>query len=130
MFLRLSALVACAFIGVNAPAAAGALEDAARAGDVDQIKSLLSQGADIDGTSGLAPPVFYAIQNGHEEAALALIKLGADVNVMSVWGNSAARCRCCRHAARRHVDDRIRRGSRCAVESFDTAAHRRAGRAC
>lgn len=83
---RLLALTICALLSVGNMAAADALRDAAKAGDVTQIKLLLSRGADINGGAGLAPPLFYAIQNRHEPAALALIKLGADVKASSVWG--------------------------------------------
>ena len=86
MILRFLAAVVCAILGLSGPAGAETLEDAAKAGNVDEIRSLLSQGAHINGDSVLAPPLFYAIQNHHEKAALALIKLGADVNAMSIWG--------------------------------------------
>ena len=86
MILRRVASVVCAIIGLGSPAAAESLQDAARAGNVDQILMLLGQGADINGNSLLAPPLFHAIQNQHERAALALIKLGADVKAMSTWG--------------------------------------------
>ena len=86
MILRLLASAVCAVIGLGGPAAAQSLEDAAKAGNVDQILLLLGQGADINGKSHLAPPLFYAIQSQQEKAALALIKLGADVKAMSIWG--------------------------------------------
>ena len=82
---RLVAAIICVLLSVGNGAAANPLRDAAKAGDVMQIKMLLSQGADINGGSGLAPPLFYAIQNRHEQAALALIKLGADVKATSIW---------------------------------------------
>jgi cytochrome c len=83
---RLVASIICVLLSVGNGAAADPLHDAAKAGDVMQIKLLLSRGADINGGSGLAPPLFYAIQNRHEQAALALIKLGADVKATSIWG--------------------------------------------
>jgi cytochrome c len=86
MVLRFIAAVVCAILGVNSPARAETLQDAAKAGNVDEIRLLLSQGANINGDSHLATPLFYAIQNHHEKAALALIKLGADVSAMSIWG--------------------------------------------
>lgn len=87
MYARLVAAIICILVSVGNNALADPLRDAARAGDVMQIKKLLAEGVDINGGPGLAPPLFYAIHNGHEKAALALIKLGADVNATSTWGS-------------------------------------------
>ena len=66
-------------------ARAGPLHDAAKAGDIAQIELLLSQGADIN-QSGLATPLYFAINTEHAEAATLLIERGADVNKQSTWG--------------------------------------------
>lgn len=86
MYARLVASITCILLGLGNSAMADPLRDAAIAGDVMQIKKLLSEGAEINGGAALASPLFYAIQNGHEKAALTLIKLGADVNAPSIWG--------------------------------------------
>lgn len=86
MYARLVAAIICILLSVGSSTQADPLRDAAKTGDVMQIKKLLSEGADINGGPGLAPPLFYAIQNKHEKAAVALIKLGADVNANSIWG--------------------------------------------
>src|SRR5262245_48708395 len=65
---------------------AGPLQDAAREGDVEQIKQLLAQGADINQSTGTATALYYAIQEDHSDAAVLLIDRGADVNAPSIWG--------------------------------------------
>jgi len=67
-------------------ARAGPLHDAAKAGDVAQIELLLAQGADINESTGVATPLYYAINGQHAEAAQLLIERGADVNAKSTWG--------------------------------------------
>ena len=73
---------------VCAPAAtqAGALHDAAMAGDLQQIELLLSQGADINEKSANATPLHFAINAQHVEAAELLIAHGADVNARTTYG--------------------------------------------
>ena len=61
------------------------MTDAALAGDVDVITRLLDEGAEVDET-GIAGPLYFAIQRGHTDAALLLIKRGADVNRQSKFG--------------------------------------------
>jgi cytochrome c len=67
-------------------AVAGPLHDAAKAGDVAQIKALLDQGADINENPGTATPLYFAINTQHADAAKLLIERGADVNARSTWG--------------------------------------------
>jgi cytochrome c len=87
MGFRLAIAVACLVLCVpDHGAQAGPLHDAAKAGDVAQIELLLSQGTDINQSTGLATPLYYAIKGGHEEAARVLIERGADVNAPSIWG--------------------------------------------
>ena len=87
MGFRLAIAAACLVLCVpDHGAQAGPLHDAAKAGDVAQIELLLSQGADINQSTGLATPLYYAIKGEHEEAARVLIERGADVNAPSTWG--------------------------------------------
>jgi cytochrome c len=86
MFSRLSLVLLWLFLGSTQFANAGPLQDAAKAGDVEQIKQLLAQGADINQSTGLATALYYAIQEDHTEAAILLIERGADVNAPSMWG--------------------------------------------
>lgn len=64
---------------------AGPLGNAAKSGDIGQIKQLLAEGADVN-EPGLATPLFYAVQRNHTDAARLLIERGADVNRASTWG--------------------------------------------
>jgi cytochrome c len=86
MCSRLAIAVACLMLCMPNLARAGPLHDAAKAGDVAQIELLLSQGADINQSTGLATPLYYAIKGEHEEAARVLIERGADVNAPSTLG--------------------------------------------
>lgn len=83
---KLAVAIAIFVGGMPGIACAGPLTDAAKAGDVAQIELLLDQGADINQSSGLATPLYYAINGEHLEAAELLIARGADVNAQSTWG--------------------------------------------
>ena len=84
---RLSICLACfvVFFGSVSSAVAGPLGNAAKAGDIAEIERLLNEGADVN-ESGLATPLFYAIQYNHTDAARLLIERGADVDKASTWG--------------------------------------------
>jgi hypothetical protein len=56
---------------------AGPFSTAAESGDVEEVDRLLNEGADIN-EGGLAPPLFYAIQND-SDAAHVLTNRGANV---------------------------------------------------
>jgi len=86
MLFRLTHLIVWLSLGFSSLAIAGSLQDAARAGDIEQIKRFLSQGANINQSSGVGTPLYYAIQEDHPEAAIFLIENGANVNQASVWG--------------------------------------------
>ncbi len=92
---RLSIGFACIVVvlGSASMAMAGPLGNAAKAGDIAEIERLLDEGADVN-ESGLATPLFYAIQYKHTDAVRLLIERGADVNKASTWGtplNEAAK---------------------------------------
>ncbi len=63
------------------PAAAAAIHDAAKKGDVPAITAALEAGADVNESDGWATPLWYAARRGHEDAAKLLIARGADVNL-------------------------------------------------
>ena len=84
---RLFNFLACCVVvlGSVSSAVAGPLGNAAKAGDVAELERLLNEGADVN-ESGLASPLFYAIQYNNSDAARLLIERGADVNKASTWG--------------------------------------------
>ena len=60
------------------------LHQAAEQGDIEFIKKILSYDLDVDSRDEDGHcPLMIAIQNEHYEAAIALIKGGADVNISS-----------------------------------------------
>ena len=86
MISRFAVFGLCIILSCVRLAEAGPLHDAAKAGDVDQIKHLLAGGADINQSTGLATALYYAIQENHSDAAVFLIERGADVNAASIGG--------------------------------------------
>ena len=64
------------------------LEEAAAAGDLEEVKSLISQGADVNARSDgyLLVPLIRAARGGHKEVVELLLANNADVNAM---GDSA-----------------------------------------
>jgi len=60
---------------------AKSLHQAAAAGDVEEVKRLIAQGADVNAKGEKGQTVLhYAVENGHREVAELLIAQGADVN--------------------------------------------------
>jgi cytochrome c len=86
MVYRLTIAIACLVLCLPDLADAGSLHEAAKAGDVVQIASLLDAGADINEKSTGGTPLFLAINAEHVEAAELLIQRGADVNARSTLG--------------------------------------------
>lgn len=66
---------------------AGPLHDAVREGNLEQVRELIGQGADIDdrGRNG-ETPLIQAILEGHADVAELLIEQGADVMVRNERG--------------------------------------------
>ena len=59
------------------------LHEAAAAGDIEQVKLLISKGADVDAKDKLGRTALHcASEKGHAEVAKLLISQGADVNAM------------------------------------------------
>ncbi|MDU8914081.1 ankyrin repeat domain-containing protein [Aestuariicoccus sp. MJ-SS9] len=71
---------------LSAPAAAGALSDAARKGDVAEIARLLEAGADVNEPGSLALPLHFAAMAGHAEAVALLAAQGARLDAPSSLG--------------------------------------------
>jgi len=60
------------------------LHDAAKAGDLKQVKTLLKQGVDVNSKNKQgATPLHWAAFKGHVDVAKELIKNGAKVNVLT-----------------------------------------------
>jgi ankyrin repeat protein len=81
MGVRERAVAALASIALFvAPAAAGPLHDAARSGDLAQLKTLLDSGANIEDRDGTKEtPLISAALAGQAEIVAELIKRGADL---------------------------------------------------
>ena len=84
-------------ISFSSSAAAGEIEDklreAAKLGQINVVRALLAQGADVNakGTSGesaLAEAAF----TGNADIALVLLERGAEVNSKDKYGNTALMC--------------------------------------
>ncbi len=67
----------------------GELHEAAVSGDVQKVRELLEQGADVDSRAkGGWMPLYYAAKEGHTETVRLLIEYGADVNVRGEDGDT------------------------------------------
>ena len=86
MVYKFTIAIACLRLCLPGLADAGPLHEAAKAGDVAQIASLLDAGADINEKSSEGTPLFLAVNAEHAEAAELLIERGADVNARSALG--------------------------------------------
>jgi pectate lyase len=57
------------------------LPEAAAGGDIDEVKSLIAKGADVNAwDTSKIPPLHFAVMNGHKQVVELLIAKGADVN--------------------------------------------------
>jgi ankyrin repeat protein len=66
---------------------AARLGQAAADGKIEQVKLLISEGADVnEKTTTGDTPLHYAVRYGHEDVAELLISKGADVNAKSKFG--------------------------------------------
>lgn len=81
------ALALLIFVAAGGAAIAAPLHDAARAGDVEQVKALLDDGAgpDPQGENG-ETPLTLAILAGHGDVALILLEAGASVDARNRGG--------------------------------------------
>lgn len=79
MFTRFaSSMILFAVLAVSPPAQAGALHDAAKAGEPEQVKALLDQGADPKAQDKKGEtPLNWAALAGHRKVAELLIERGA-----------------------------------------------------
>jgi ankyrin repeat protein len=63
---------------------------AAKKGNVEEVKALLEQGADVNATNMAGEtPLIWASLKGHTETVKVLVEKGADVNIVSKNGNTA-----------------------------------------
>jgi ankyrin repeat protein len=93
------AAIAAVVIVSAAPVSAGPLHDAARSGDLDQIRKLLDSGGSIeDRDATKETPLISAALASHPEIVAELIKRGADVMARNDRGLTAL------HAAAYHGD--------------------------
>lgn len=67
----------------DAETRAGALEDAAKSGDVDLVLVLLDEGADINEAGSFGTPLHLAVLNDHAKVVAVLAERGADLNALS-----------------------------------------------
>lgn len=74
-------LVSMAMIGCATP-----LHNAAYRGDINAVKTLIEQGADVNARAGQVAPLHTAASEGHANVVALLIEKGADVNAKSRWG--------------------------------------------
>jgi ankyrin repeat protein len=70
----------------TSPVIAGRLHDAAKNGDLDQVKRLIEAGADINEMDRGRTPLHWAAEKGHAAVARLLIEKGAKVNVKESKG--------------------------------------------
>jgi ankyrin repeat protein len=82
MFTRLAiGTILFAMLAVSPPAQAGALHDAAKAGELEQVKALLDKGADPEARDNNGEsPLNWAALAGHRKVAELLIERGAAVD--------------------------------------------------
>jgi cytochrome c len=85
--MRAGVLLLC-FCLIPLTSRAAAIHDAAKKGDIAAIGAALDAGADVNDFDGLAPPLVYAVNRQHLDAAKLLIERGADVNALSKIGGS------------------------------------------
>lgn len=80
--------ICVALLGATSAVAQPAeLTIAARNGDLEAVRVLLTSGADPD-PKGVATPLYFAAQGGHLEITEILIEHGADPNSLSKFGTS------------------------------------------
>jgi len=86
-FREILAGLAAAVVSAAAPALAGPLHDAARAGNLDEVRQLLDSGANIeDRDKTRETPLISAALAGSDEVVAELIKRGADVTARNDRG--------------------------------------------
>ena len=82
-----SVAFAAAFLLCAGAAAAGPLHDAARSGDIDQLRQLLDAGGNLEDRDGTKEtPLISAALAGHADIVAELIKRGADITARNDRG--------------------------------------------
>lgn len=88
--LRMSLALAMGILTSASPVFAQSLIGATFKGDLSQVRTLLDQGADVNGRDNQGvTPLHYAAQQGHNEIVELLISRGADVNLGTLKGGHA-----------------------------------------
>jgi ankyrin repeat protein len=83
------ASVVCLVFGISV-ASAGPLHDAARDGDVERVKQLLNQGADLSEPDNTGePPLLVASLAGHADVVVLLLERGSDIEIRNKGGLTA-----------------------------------------
>ena len=83
---RISAALSIA--AVVSVAAADPLHDAAKKGDVAEIKQLIAAGADLNSRDAFGAPLHHAVMRSKTQAVAALLDAGADPNVLTADGRT------------------------------------------
>ena len=88
--LRLLFSAVAGLLALNAAALATesqfSLHDAAKAGNVDQVRRLIAEGAEVDLSHGSDAPLHAAAAAGHLEVVEILVAAGADVGLLGFTG--------------------------------------------
>ena len=78
LFILVMFILAFAITAIAAP-----LDDAAKSGDVEAVKNLISEGADVNAKGSFGTALHWAAMNGHAEVVDALISAGANTEALS-----------------------------------------------
>ncbi len=85
----LFALLAWSLLALSAPAEASSLRKAAKRGNLDDVRRLISEGADVDDRDSRGnTPIYYAAVEGHASVVEALARADADIDVTNSFGST------------------------------------------
>ena len=85
-YCRLGALLVCSQLAFGVQANAAPIHDAALDGDLEQLKQLLDEGADVNSPDDAGTPLQWALFVGQVEVVRLLLERGADPNIGSSSG--------------------------------------------
>ena len=82
-------MMSIAIIMISGCADAPTLISAVEAGDVEEVRALLKEGADVDARNNLWETVLHqAVMNHRSDIIRILLDAGADVNIKDQWGKT------------------------------------------